>query len=238
MGNLFGVRRRAPVVTAQDKAILQLKQQRDKIKIYQKRTESELENNRQLALQLAQKNMKDRALVVLRRKKFIEDIIARTDKQLETLEQLVTDIEYNQIQVSVVEGLKVGAEALKQLNSMFAVEDIQQIMDDTADAAVKQEEISNLLQQTSERYNDDDLLEELQRYQTPTVEQPESQLVQDNTPAIEPAVEKPKEEVTEGPLQVEPEVNLDKLPDVPDEIPDSRTKSQAEPKRKQLEPAQ
>lgn len=237
MGNLFGIRRRTPVVTPQDKAILQLKQQRDKIKIYQKRAESELAKSKELALQLAEKNLKERALVVLRRKKFIEDIINRTDKQLETLEQLVLDIEYNQIQVSVVEGLKVGAEALKQLNSMFAVEDIQQIMDDTADASAKQEEISNLLHQSSERYDEDDLLKELKTYQTPAVKEPESQLVQDAGLDDKPSEKAPKEDAAEALPEAEANTSLNELPDVPKDIPTTKPEKQAEPERK-LEAAQ
>ena len=164
MGNLFGVRRRAPQITAQDRAVLQLKQQRDKIKIYQKKTEQDLESNKQLALQLFQNGMKERAVVVLRRKKCMEDVLTRTDKQLETLESLVTDIEYTQIEVSVVEGLKVGTEALKQLNELMNIDDIQQMMEDNAEAAEKQKEISAILQHTSERYNEEDLLKELEGY--------------------------------------------------------------------------
>lgn len=164
MGNLFGVRRRAPLVTPQDRAVLQLKQQRDKIKIYQKRTEAEMANGTRLALSLFKNGMKDRALIVLRRKKMMEDILTRTEKQLATLESLVTDIEYTQVEVSVVEGLKVGTEALKQLTSLMNIDDIQRMMEDNAEAAEKQNEISAILSQTTERYDEDDLLAELEQY--------------------------------------------------------------------------
>lgn len=160
MGNLFGIRR-TPRVTAQDKAILQLKQQRDKIKIYQKKTESELESNKQLALELFRNGMKERALVVMKRRRCMEEIIARTDKQLETLEQLVSDIEFTQAEVSVVEGLKTGTEALKQLNSLMNISDIQQMMEDNQEAAEKQKEISDILQRSAERFDEAELLEEL-----------------------------------------------------------------------------
>lgn len=181
MGNLFGVRRRAPLVTAQDRTILQLKQQRDKIKIYQKKTESEMAKNSQLALHLFETGLKDRAIIVLRRKKMMEDILSRTDKQLETLEQMVSDIEYTQIEVSVVEGLKVGTEALKQLNNLMNIEDIQQMMDDNAEAAEKQREISDILQQSSERYDEDDLLRELKSLQKD--QQPPQKEAEDTTEA-------------------------------------------------------
>lgn len=163
MGNFFGVRRRAPAITAQDRSILQLKNQRDRIKIFQRKVDSDIKNNKELALKLYDNGMKDRALLILRRAKFLEETISRTDKQLETLESLVADIEYTQIEVSVVEGLKVGSEALKQLNSLMNLDDIQKIMEDNEEAAEKQKEISNLLSKTSERFDQDELLSELEQ---------------------------------------------------------------------------
>ncbi|KAK6328428.1 hypothetical protein J4Q44_G00004060 [Coregonus suidteri] len=51
MGNIFGRKRRTRV-TEQDRAVLQLKQQRDKLKQYQKRITLQLEKERNLAKQL------------------------------------------------------------------------------------------------------------------------------------------------------------------------------------------
>ena len=90
----------------------------------------------------------------------MEDILKRTDGQLSTLEQLVHDIEFSQIEVSVVEGLRVGSAALKQLNSMMSIENIQQILEDNEEAADKQKEISRLLSDT-DRYEEGELMEEL-----------------------------------------------------------------------------
>lgn len=213
MGNLFGIKRRAPEITAQDRAVLQLKQQRDKIKIYQRKVESNLESNKQLALQLFQNGMKDRALIVLRRKKCMEDVLTRTDKQLETLESLVQDIEYTQIEVSVVEGLRVGTEALKQLNNLMNIEDIQQIMEDNAEAAEKQREISAILQQTTgERYDEQDLLNELERYKKQAEPEPSSK-VEDSEKSVEP----------------EREENAISIPSSPTAIPASNEDAAASP---------
>jgi charged multivesicular body protein 6 len=207
MGNLFGVRRRAPQITDQDRAILQLKQQRDKIKIYQKRTEAELAKNTELALNLFKNGMKDRAIIVLRRKKMMEDILTRTDKQLETLESLVADIEYTQIEVSVVEGLKVGSEALKQLNSLMNIEDIQRMMEDNAEAYEKQREISAILSQSSERYAEDDLLKELEKYQADATEAKLQEL---------PTV---PDEVKPNPVEVQPaEEEVQQTSELPEKV--------------------
>lgn len=241
MGNLFGIRRRAPVITAQDRAILQLKQQRDKIKIYQKKTEEDLEKNKDLALKLFQNGLKDRAMIVLRRKKYMEEVLSRTDKQLETLEQLVADIEYTQIEVSVVEGLKVGTEALKQLNSLMNVEDIQQMMDDSEEAAEKQKEISDILQRSSERYDEDELLEELERYKETPTSEPQQEVVGGEQ---QDTIETPTE-VTQQPEVADKEQTIESkiedLPSVPEELPKEELPSKkirVEQKVRHLEEAQ
>ena len=45
----------------------------------------------------------------------------------------------------MLDGLKVGNEALKKANEMFSIGDIEQIMDDTSEAVEKQNEISAIL---------------------------------------------------------------------------------------------
>lgn len=214
MGNLFGIRRRTPVVTAQDKAILQLKQQRDKIRIYQKKTESELERNKQLALDLFKKGLKERALIVLKRRKCMEEIIGRTDKQLETLEQLVSDIEFTQAEVSVVEGLKTGNEALKQLTSLMNIDDIQKMMDENQEAAEKQQEISDIILRSSERLDDDELLKELDELtkpkQEPVVDQTLDKIVDELPSVPKDIIQEPSEE-TEPTIDKKEELPIKKL---------------------------
>lgn len=102
MGGLFG-KHKKPVsrVTEQDKAVLQLKQQRDKLKQYQKKIEVNLEKDRQLAKKLLGEGKRDRAKLLLKKKKYQENLLHSTDTQLERLEQLTHDIEFAQIEVQV-----------------------------------------------------------------------------------------------------------------------------------------
>ncbi|KAF5907447.1 charged multivesicular body protein 6 [Clarias magur] len=58
MGNIFGKKKRSRV-TEQDRAVLQLKQQRDKLKQYQKKITLQLEKERQLAKQLLKDGKKE-----------------------------------------------------------------------------------------------------------------------------------------------------------------------------------
>ena len=53
------------------------------------------------------------------------------------LETLVHDLEFSQVQTQVLDGLKVGNAALEKANKMFSIEEIEQIMSDTAEGVEK-----------------------------------------------------------------------------------------------------
>ena len=92
-----------------------------------------------------QDGKKDRAKLLLRKKKYQEGLLTRTDGQLDNLQQLVQDLEFAQVEQEVVKGLKIGNDALKKANAMFSIEEIEQIMEDTAEAIDKQKEINDLI---------------------------------------------------------------------------------------------
>lgn len=146
MGALFGKSKKVQSrVTEHDKAVLQLKQQRDKIKHYQKRIEQTLEKDRQLARKLLQDGKKDRAKLLLRKKKFQEQILQKTDGQLENLERVVHDLEFSTIEKQVIDGLKVGNEALKKIHEVLNVDEVERILEETREGIEKQREIDDLL---------------------------------------------------------------------------------------------
>ena len=60
-----------------------------------------------------------------------------------------------------MDGLKVGNEALKKANEMFSIEEIEQIMEDTAEAIEKQQEIDALLSGQLSSEDENEVLEEL-----------------------------------------------------------------------------
>lgn len=86
-----------------------------------------------------------RALLLLRKKKFQEQCIVKAEGQLENLERVVHDIEFAQIETTVIDGLKVGNEALKKLNDMLSIDEIEKVMDETREGIEKQQEINDLL---------------------------------------------------------------------------------------------
>jgi hypothetical protein len=72
-----------------DRAILDLKLQRDKLHIYSRRIQTVLAREKELAKEALAQDQKQKALLILRRRKYQEQVLLKADAQLETLEQLV-----------------------------------------------------------------------------------------------------------------------------------------------------
>lgn len=161
MGNLFGKKKRTRV-TEQDKAVLQLKQQRDKLRQYQKRINLQLEKERTVAKQLLKDGKKDKALLLLKKKKYQEQLLDKTENQISNLEQMVQDLEFAQIEMKVLEGLKVGNECLKKMHEVMSIEEVERIMDETQDAVEYQRQIDEMLAGSFTQEDEDDILAELE----------------------------------------------------------------------------
>ncbi|XP_055750238.1 charged multivesicular body protein 6-like [Salvelinus fontinalis] len=162
MGNVFGRKSRPSRVTEQDRAILQLKQQRDKLKHYQKRVTLQLEKERSLAKQLLKDGKKEKALVLLKKKRYQDQLLDKTEKQISNLERMVQDIEFVQIEMKVIEGLKVGNDCLKSMHEAMSLEDVERIMDETQDAIEYQRQIDEMLSGSLTQEDEDAVLSELE----------------------------------------------------------------------------
>lgn len=115
---------------------------------------------------------------MLRKKKYQETLLANTDKQLDNLEKMVLDIEFAQVEVQVIDGLKRGNEALKQMHAILNITEIERIMDETQEAVEKQNEIDAVLSEISTNItaeDEDEILAELNSLAS-EVENPEPDL--------------------------------------------------------------
>lgn len=162
MGNVFGRKSRPSRVTEQDKAILQLKQQRDKLKQYKKRITLQLEKERFLAKQLLKDGKKEKALLLLKKKRYQDQLLDKTEHQISNLEQMVQDIEFMQIEMQVIEGLKVGNDCLKLMHEIMSIEDVERILDETQEAIEYQRQIAELLAGSLTQEDEEDILAELE----------------------------------------------------------------------------
>ncbi|KAG5050128.1 hypothetical protein JHK85_011231 [Glycine max] len=195
MGNLFV---KKPKVTDVDKAILALKTQRRKLAQYQQKLDAVIEAEKQAARDLIREKKKDRALLALKKKKTQEELLKQVDAWLINVEQQLADIELASKQKAVFESLKAGNDAMKAIQSEINIEDVQKLMDDTAEAKAYQDEINEIMGEKLSAEDEEEILAEF--------EDLEIQLTVQDLPEVPPSVH---EEIEE---------KLD-LPDVPTKAP-------------------
>lgn len=83
--------------------------------------------------------------MILRKKKYQENLLSNTDKEVEALEKLTADLEFSQVQQQVLDGLRIGNEALKKIHEVLTIEEVEKIMDETLEGIEKQQEIDALI---------------------------------------------------------------------------------------------
>ncbi|XP_054621083.1 charged multivesicular body protein 6 [Dunckerocampus dactyliophorus] len=172
MGNLFGKKKQSRV-TEQDKAILQLKQQRDKLRQYQKKINLQLEKERLLAKTLLKDGKKEKALLLLKKKRYQDQLLDKTENQISNLERLVQDLEFAQIEKKVIDGLKVGNECLKKMHQVMSIEDVERILDETQEAVEYQRQIDDMLAGSLSQEDQEAVLAELEAITQEGVELPD-----------------------------------------------------------------
>jgi len=128
-----------------DKAILELKRQRDRLKKYRESMEQVIGRETQIAKQLLKAGRKKQALLALKKKKYQETLFAKTDGQLSNIETMVMEIQNAVMNAEVFKALEQGKNALQRINDEMKIEDVEKLMEESAEAIAYQEEVSNAL---------------------------------------------------------------------------------------------
>ena len=188
MGNAFGKKKKKTKkkggITAQDRAVLDLKNARDKLRRFQAKLDAESAQLTKRAAQLLRDGKKDRALLTLKFRRFRQDKANAVDGQLLRLEDMVSAIRWEERQSEVVTALREGNEALKALHEDMG--DVSALMDETRDQLEMEREVSALL--SGETTDDSDLLAELDAMAAPALDLPAAPT---SLPAALPAAPSP-----------------------------------------------
>ena len=93
-----------------------------------------------IAKECLAKSDTNRAKLALRRKKYQEGLIQKTDAQLAQLEQLTSDVEFALVQKDVLYGLQQGTAVLKEIHrEMGGIENVEKLLGENAEARAYQE---------------------------------------------------------------------------------------------------
>lgn len=142
--------------------VLDLKTQRDKLHQYQRKITVLTDRETAIARQMLAKGDKQRALLALRRKKYQESLLQKTDAQLEQLEKLTSSVEFALIQKDVFFGLQQGTKVLKEIHlEMGGLEHVEKMMGETAEEIAYQQEVSEMLGGRISNQDEDEVEEEL-----------------------------------------------------------------------------
>uniref|UniRef100_A0A914IC37 Uncharacterized protein n=1 Tax=Globodera rostochiensis TaxID=31243 RepID=A0A914IC37_GLORO len=176
MGSLFSSKnkpnRPAQAVTDHDRTTLSLKMQRDKLRQACQRYERNVAKDAERARALLRDGRKDRALLLLKRKRYQETMINRVSGYIEQVERMITDVEMARINKDVFDNLRLGNEALKALNETISLDEVERIMEEGREAQEFQEELSTILGQRMSEEDSELVEEEFERMlseQLPTV---------------------------------------------------------------------
>lgn len=117
-----------------------MKIQRDKLHQYQKKITIITKRETDVAKECLRNGQKDKALLALRRKKYQESLLARTDQQLAQLENLTSDVEFALVQKDVMYGLQQGTAVLKAIHKeMGGIDKVELILAESDEARAYQE---------------------------------------------------------------------------------------------------
>lgn len=135
-------------ISARDRAILDLKTQRDRLTQHQRRLtalSSSLQLRAHHALASDPPN-RTLALQALRTRRFHENLLLRSTEQLLALEQLVAQVEFAAVQVAVVEGLRQGTAVLRELNRVVGGrEGVERVLEENEEERARAGEVGDLI---------------------------------------------------------------------------------------------
>uniref|UniRef100_A0AAQ5Y011 Charged multivesicular body protein 6a n=1 Tax=Amphiprion ocellaris TaxID=80972 RepID=A0AAQ5Y011_AMPOC len=103
-----------------------------------------------------------KALLLLKKKRYQDQLLDKTENQISNLERMVQDIEFMQIEMKVIEGLKVGNDCLKSMHEIMSIEDVERILDETQESIEYQRQIDEMLAGALTQEDEDAVLAELE----------------------------------------------------------------------------
>ena len=133
----------SPKLSSEEKAILECKQSRDKIKSYIKRLEVNESRKKELAKEYLKKKEKDKAKYYLSQCKMYKMQRENSESQLAVIEEQINRLDTAKTQKEVFGVLEKTNQVLKDLQQEINIEKLEKITEDLNDIKANNEEITN-----------------------------------------------------------------------------------------------
>lgn len=145
-GSKAAPKKAVPAISEIDRAVLDLKNSRDRLHRY--RTKLERDDDRMLSSAKAAKDagQTKKALGILRLRKYKQAQAEACEAQLLTVLQLVETIDSKQNQSAVLQAMAAGKDTLKKMHEEMSVEDVMDLMDQVSEENEAEQEINEILQ--------------------------------------------------------------------------------------------
>lgn len=153
--------KKGPLVSSKDKAILELKVQRDKLKQYEKKIRVVVDREMEIARKQVELGNHGAARIALLKKKYQLSLLEKTANHLMNIEQLTGTIEYALVEQQILEKLQIGSTVLSQIHKEMDLDKVERIMDDTADGIAYQKEIEETMARDLTPQDEEDIMKEL-----------------------------------------------------------------------------
>ena len=163
MGSFLCPKSNTTKINEEERALLNCKLCRDKIKKYIKSLEKNASLKKEQAKEALKNKNRDRARFFMRQGKMYEEQIKSSDGQLQMIETQITQIENAQNQKDVFTVLKEGNAALKKLQEEVNVEKMQEIADDLDDLKEKNDELTQFFKDRGIEENEQELDDDLNK---------------------------------------------------------------------------
>ena len=161
MGNFLCPNSNQTKINQEERALLDCKLCRDKIKKYIKSLEQKSSLKKEQAKEALKNKNRDKAKLLMRQSKMYQAQIKASDGQLDMIETQISQIESAQNQKDVFTVLKEGNAVLKKLQEEVSVEKMEEITDDLDELKEKNDEITQFFKDRGIEENEEELDDEL-----------------------------------------------------------------------------
>lgn len=137
-----------------------------------------------MAKELVVMGKRDRALLSLKRAKLQDSSKENCERWIHKVDEMLSSIEKQSSLVHVLDALRQGNEAMKGIQEQMRLEDVEVLMEDTAEAREYQQQLEDMVQREEIDCQDDlaeleDLIstEERQKIPSPPLERPTKKIL-------------------------------------------------------------